>query len=273
MALKSTTFLLSFQLIFVVNAGLFGGECITVKPGAEAALTQASSKAREGDTLLLEKGVYRGNIILNPGTVIAAKNKLEAVIEGSGRGVVITMGPNSKVSGVIVRKGTLGILSSHADVEIAQCKIVNNSQSGVMCIGHLPSIIDNIIAYNGGSGIQGWDVRSTNASILHNTIAYNENHGINIDGNSDIIVENNIIAFNGQFAIKSEPTASQVDLVNNNFYQNTASSEALSANTLNVDPKFKDAQRLNFTLHKKSKCIGAGTDRQNLGARYFDGLE
>jgi len=136
-----------------------------------------------------------------------------------------------------------------------------------MCVGALPKMEDNFIVYNKGSGIQGWDVRTTSGSINHNTIAYNTNHGISLGGNTSITVENNIIAFNDQFGVKPAEETVRVELINNNFYQNARISSNLPAENISSDPLFVDAKRFDFNLMKESRSIGMGTDSQNLGAR------
>jgi hypothetical protein len=136
-----------------------------------------------------------------------------------------------------------------------------------MCVGHLPKIEDNLIIYNKGSGIQGWDVQSTSASISHNTIAMNSNHGISIGGNSSVIVENNIIANNDQFGVKTSDEKVRVTMVSNNFFQNAKFTGFLPVDNYSIEPKFKNAQQLQFTLSSDSRCLGKGSDNQDLGAR------
>jgi hypothetical protein len=136
-----------------------------------------------------------------------------------------------------------------------------------MCAGSLPRIEDNLIIFNHGSGIQGWDVRTTSSSINHNTIAFNSNHGISVGGNSSIIVENNIIAFNDQYGIKPSEEIVRISMINNCFYQNTKFSNTLPSDNFSFDPSFKNARTLNFSLNNESRCIGKSTDNQDLGAR------
>jgi hypothetical protein len=144
---------------------------------------------------------------------------------------------------------------------------MQNVQSGIVCVGVLPRIEDNFIVYNKGSGIQGWDVRTTSGSVNHNTIAFNANHGISLGGNTSITVENNIIAFNDQFGVKPGAESVRVELINNNFYQNARISTNLPSDNISADPLFVDGKRLNFNLMRESRSIGQGTDNQNLGAR------
>jgi nitrous oxidase accessory protein NosD len=237
-------------------------------PGPETpTISAALARAGDGDTVIVEDGVYKESVLLGPGIVLKAASLFKAIVDGGGKGVGVTLANNSAVMGLEIRNSTIGVFSSGVGNTVATCRIVSNTQSGIMCVGHLPAIHDNIIAYNKGSGIQGWDVRSTKSSINHNTIAYNGNHGISVGGNSNIIVENSIIAFNEQFGVKLEPEASRANLVGNDFYGNTSFSRTLPTNNIAKDPLFVDPQRMDFGLKKKSPCIGRGADRRDLGAR------
>lgn len=69
------------------------------------------------------------------------------------------MGNGSSIKGFEIKNGTIGVFSTAAGVKISQCRIVFNQQTGIMCVGNLPTIEDNVIVYNNGSGIQGWDVK------------------------------------------------------------------------------------------------------------------
>jgi len=230
-------------------------------------IAAAMSVARQGDTVRVMEGRYRENVFISPGVTLLSNTLFGAVLDGRGKGTIVTMGTGSTISGFEVRNGTIGILSSSAQTAIKQCRITGNSQSGIMCVGALPSIEDNFIVYNKGSGIQGWDVRTTNGSVNHNTIAFNGNHGIALGGTSAITVENNIIAFNEQFGVKPGDETVRIELINNNFFQNTKFTSVLPTDNISVDPLFVDAKRHNYNLQKGSPCIGLGRDNQNLGSR------
>lgn len=230
-------------------------------------ITAAIMNAKKGDTVLVNPGKYREQIFLSPGITLISKSLFKAILDGGGRGTVVTLGNQSTLSGFEIRNGTIGIFSTANAVTVSQCKVMKNQQTGIMCVGNLPTIEDNLIVYNSGSGIQGWDVRTTSASINHNTIAYNGNHGISIGGNSSIIIENNIIAYNSQFGIKPSEESVRIQLLNNNFYQNAKFTNVLPTDNFMFNPVFINAQQLNFMLDKSSRCIGRATDSQNIGAR------
>jgi parallel beta-helix repeat protein len=265
MALKSFKLCL-FLLVAVFLSPVFSRTIVV--PSSEAkSINAAMAIARTGDTVKVKNGVYRENVFISPGVVLIAENLFKAILDGRGRSTVVSMGNASTISGFEVRNGTIGIFSESAQTVIRQCRIMKNTQSGVMCVGALPKMEDNFIVYNKGSGIQGWDVRTTSGSINHNTIAYNTNHGVALGGSTSITVENNIIAFNDQFGVKPAEETVRVELINNNFYQNARISINLPAENISSDPLFVDARRLNFNLMRESKSIGQGTDNQNLGSR------
>jgi hypothetical protein len=258
----------AWAAIALIAAGccLVHAKSYTVPSKEASSIGQAMLKAKKGDTVWVEEGVYREQVYVNPGVALIAKSMFKAKIDGSGRDRVVNMGNHSTLSGFDVVNGSIGVYSEGAANAVTRCRIRNNLQTGIMAVGHLPRIQDNLIVYNRGSGIQGWDVRSTIATINHNTIAYNSNHGLSIGGNSDIVVENNILAHNQKIGVKIEPTV-KITFRNNTFYGNTELVEALPANNFSCDPMFIAPQLLNFALSDSSQCIQRGTDNDNLGAR------
>ncbi|MDR0331826.1 MAG: right-handed parallel beta-helix repeat-containing protein [Chitinispirillales bacterium] len=255
-----------FAVALALPLPLFAATAVVPSPQAKS-IGVAMAAARPGDTVKVKDGVYKENVFVAPGVALVAENLFKAVLDGRGRGTIVTMGNASVISGFEVRNGTIGIFSTSAQASIRQCRVMHNIQSGVMCVGTLPKMEDNFIVFNKGSGVQGWDVRTTSGSINHNTIAFNANHGISLGGNTSITIENNIIAFNDQFGIKPSEETVRVELINNNFYMNARISSNLPSDNISADPLFTDAKRFNFNLLKESRSIGLGTDNQNLGSR------
>ncbi len=251
---KRTAALSLFALVCVAVTAR-AGRVIEV-PSAEAqTISHAFIKTKPGDTVLVEPGVYRERVFVEAGTVLKARDRLEAVIDGKGKGTVVTLGRNSSISGFVIRNGTIGVFSKHSGNAITWCRIVRNWQTGIICVRHLPSVEDNIIAFNGASGIQGWDVRSVGPSILHNTIAYNSNHGVAMGGKSNLMIEYNIIAHNERFHVKLLPESDKVRMVNNNFYRNLWSPSPLPTGNFAYDPRFMAPRtRMDFTSAGKVAC-------------------
>ena len=124
---------------------------------------------------------------------------------------------------------------------------MRNWQTGIITVRHLPVVEDNIIAFNRASGIQGGDVRSTAASVNHNTIAFNANHGIALGGNSNILIENNVIAYNERFGLKILEDAEAVRVTNNNLYSNLRQIGGVPDGNFSFDPAFiSPRSKMNF---------------------------
>jgi len=231
-------------------------------------ISEAMMRSRVGDTVWVENGVYRENILVAPGVTLMARSVFQAIIDGGGRGTVVTMGKNTTISGFEIRNGTIGVFSNGSGNAIISCRIVKNWQTGIIAVRHMPKIEDNVIAFNRGSGIQGWDVRSTNATINHNTIAYNTNHGVAVGGSSEFIMENNVVAFNERFGLKILSDAERIQVSNNNFYSNLKSPRPIPDGNFSFNPAFTAPRTgLNFKSDPAQCCSAKGTDNEDLGAR------
>jgi len=251
----------------VLAGGVWAAE-IAVPTDART-ISAALLKASPGDTVWVADGVYRERIMLPHDVALMARARFAAVIDGGGRGTVVTLGKNNCLVGFEIRNGTIGLFTNGAGNAVRFCRIVRNWQTGVVCVRHLPALEDNIIAFNGGSGIQGWDVRSSVASVNHNTIAFNANHGIAVGGSSNFVVENNIIAYNERFGLRiHEESEKGVRVANNNLYQNLSQRGGVPKGNFSFDPAFLSPRRkMNFNADPKRCCTIKGTDNENLGAR------
>jgi hypothetical protein len=231
-------------------------------------ISEAMMRSRVGDTVWVESGVYREKILIAPGVTLMARSTFQSIIDGGGRGTVVTMGKNTTICGFEIRNGTIGVFSNGAGNQIISCRIVKNWQTGIIVVRHLPKIEDNVIAFNRASGIQGWDVRSTNATINHNSIAYNSNHGVAIGGSSELIMENNVIAFNERFGLKILSDADRIQVTNNNFHGNLKSPRPIPEGNFNFNPAFTAPRtKMNFKSDPAQCCSAKGTDNEDLGTR------
>lgn len=262
---KHLMVLFCISLVALTNF-CFAGNPYIVPSKKFKTISRAIAKAKSGDTVWVKPGEYREHIKLSSGVVLVSQSLFKATIDGAGSESAVTMGNKSTISGFEIKNGRIGIYTEGKDNTISKCFIHDNQQSGIICVGHLPKIEDNIIVENGGSGIQGWDVRSTISTINHNTIAYNANHGLAIGGKSEIIVENNIISHNEKLGYKVEPSV-KIKLIRNNIYLNAELVTALPANNFSFDPMFTSAASMNFMLAKQSKCRNMASDNNNIGAR------
>jgi hypothetical protein len=267
---KIISFRKSLQLpicvIFILAFYNYISSATIVVPDDYKTISLALTKAKSKDTIQVKDGVYREQIKLSSGITLVSRSLFKAVINGTGVKNAVIMGNKSTLSGFEIKNAQIGVYSEGTENTITKCYIHDNNQTGITCVGHLPKIEDNIIANNKGSGIQGWDVRSTISTINHNTIAYNVNHGISVGGKSDIVIENNIIAFNTKLGLKVEPEV-KIKLVKNNFYSNGDLFPTLPEDNFSFEPKFVAVSAMNFMLSEESKCRKMASDTEDLGAR------
>ncbi|MBD3391459.1 MAG: DUF1565 domain-containing protein [Chitinivibrionales bacterium] len=251
-----------------VPAAILAGATIKVPSAGIPTISQAMVKAKAGDTVYVERGVYREHVFVKSGVALVSRALYGATINGNGRGTVVTLGKSCALSGFVVTNGTIGVFSNAAGNIIEKCRIIRNWQTGIIVVRHLPRIQDNIIAFNRASGIQGWDVRSTIASVNHNTIAFNANHGIAVGGASNIIIENNTIAHNERFGLKLSEESLKSEISKNNFYKNLRTWKEVPDGNFSFDPAFiAPRSKLNFRPNPKLCCKIKGTDGKDLGAR------
>ena len=245
-----------------------GGESVSVPSVGVKTIGQAMISAKSGDTVWVSDGIYGELVFIKAGVTLAARNTFKAVINGGGKGTVVTLSANSTISGFEIRGGRIGVFSKDAGNAILNCRITGNWGTGVICVRHLPKIEDNIIAFNGWSGIQGWDIRSTSSSINHNTIAFNGNNGIALGGSSDVIIENNMITFNERQGIKLAQASTRSKLVKNNLFGNLMMNRTVPAENFSFDPKFSAPRvKLDFKIDANQPCCMYGSDNQILGSR------
>lgn len=95
-------------------------------------ISVAMIKAKAGDTILVGDGTYRENIIISPGVVLKARHELRAKINGQGRGIAVTMGKNSTLSGFVVCNGTIGVFSNGRGSAIVDCRIERKDRKSVV---------------------------------------------------------------------------------------------------------------------------------------------
>jgi hypothetical protein len=190
-------------------------------------------------------------------------------VDGKGRGNVVTLGRGSSIEGCEIRNGTIGVLCRMDGGKILRCRIIRNSGTGILCIGAMPHIIDNVIAYNGGSGIQLRSARAKEGETVdHNTIVHNGNHGILLEDVSGLL-QNNIIAFNERLGISNQQSSPNFSSIDNNVFCNHAGEIQLSSGNFTADPLFAEpkSRGMNFSLQPNSPCVEKASDGTDLGAR------
>jgi len=254
--------------VALLPALVSAGAAINVPSAGVSTIAQAMLRAKAGDTIYVERGVYHEHVFVKSGVCLVSRALFGATINGMGKGTAVTLGKSCSMSGFVVTNGTIGVFSNAAGNVIEKCRIIRNWQTGIIVVRHLPRIEDNIIAFNRASGIQGWDVRSTVASVNHNTIAFNANHGIAVGGASNVIIENNTIANNERYGLKLSEESQKSEISKNNFFKNLVTWSEVPDGNFSFDPAFVAARsRLNFKPNPKLCCKIKGSDGKDLGAR------
>jgi len=246
------------------SAASWAAKTIVVPSQTAGTIAQAFLRAKAGDTVLVKDAVYREKIFVKSGIILKAETPGHAIVDGGGKGVVVSLGRDAQIWGFTVQNGTIGVFSKHPGCVIRQCRVIRNWQTGIICVRHLPHIENSVIAFNRGSGIQGWDVRSTkpDVSLIHNVIAYNGNNGIAMGGKSELVVQYNTIAENVRLGVKLLSEAQGVTLVGNNFFGNMSAIGGLPNGNLSYDPQFVSPRKqLDFTSNAKDGCKECSPDK------------
>jgi hypothetical protein len=261
---------LSFCAMMWLPQNAFAGKSLVVPSEKMKTITAAMSKASNGDTIWVEDGVYGEHVVLNSGVTLKARSLHKAIIDGQKRVTVVTLGKKSSISGFEIRNGTIGVFSKSVGCAVTQCRIVNNYETGFMSVRNCARLEDNIIAFNGASGIQIYEARLTSGAISHNTIAYNGNHGIAVGGTSSALIENNIIAFNERYGISIEEKTKDLQVVSNDIYSNLIGAPPAPQGNFSFDPVFVSPRaKLDFKATSQEAENQKGSDNEKLGIRFI----
>lgn len=257
-----------FGCVLAAATTLHAGKSIVVPAERIRTIGQAMAKAGPGDTVWVEPGVYSEHVVLNPGVALKSRQLHKAIIDGKARGNVVTLAKRATISGFVIRNGTVGVISKNANTAITNCKIINNRLTGIINVRNLAKIEDNIIVFNGASGIQTYNVSVSTGTINHNTIAYNANHGIALGRNSPVVIQNNIIAFNERFGISAESGQKGVRIIGNDVFGNIIGSPPPPAENVVIDPVFSSPRfNSDFTVTSDMLKNFKGQDNETPGVR------
>ncbi|MBN1983443.1 MAG: right-handed parallel beta-helix repeat-containing protein [Chitinivibrionales bacterium] len=261
----------SIALIFFIVSSFVSSSdsaVLFVPSNGVSTISECLVKARSGDTIIVRPGEYKEKIQLKTNITLISEELFKAVIDGKGRGEVVTLTYRSTISGFNICNGNIGVVSRGPENIIQKCKIYKNRGSGILCMGNLPRIENNTLVFNNGSGIQAVDISSGTTSINHNTIAFNENNGILYSGAIEVTIENNIIALNGSLGVKTEGVDAKIKITNNVFFNNRSLKVEIPADNFAFDPLFAapKAKNLDFSLKSDSPAINRASDGANIGA-------
>jgi len=172
------------------------GKTLVVNATGEGDYTRiqwAVDNASDGDTVLVESGIYIEQITINK-SISLVGNVDECIIDGNRSGTVITVSSDGvEIMGLTV-KGSSGQESAIFLDEVQNCTIKGNNitknSRGIGIEGCNNKIENNIFYGNGWAGISLW---GNNNIILNNTCQYSE-AGIEV-GSSENHITGNTLKF------------------------------------------------------------------------------
>jgi len=112
----------------------------------------------------------------------------------------------ASLSNCLIEYGTNGIVASAGTLTVTNCQVRSNSQNGI-------KVLDGTL------------------DAENNNVEGNLASGINIDGNNQVLIHNNNLTSNGDGIKVARSINSQVDIQQNNFYNNTHSGILLTADS------------------------------------------
>jgi len=192
------TFVLVSALSFFVLADEPSAQGGTIYVAADGTgdyttIQQAIDNASDGDTIIVEDGIYYENVAVNKSITLIGEN---AVIDAGNTGNAISITLDGvNISGFVVRNGSCGInISAGANhTTIKNCKIVNNSEEGIIL-----SNVSNIEVT--GCKVSGSDIGIVmlgckNSTITDCAIFYN-GYGMSISAMGNYTSDSNRIYHN-----------------------------------------------------------------------------
>ncbi len=275
----------------------FSNEIIIKK---RQSIQTAIDSAVDGDVISIRPGTYKESIDFKGKKITIKGLGIRTIIKGiKGSPVVsFTNGETSEsvldfvtITGGSAEEGS-GILINNSSPTVIRDIIIGNTAeskgSGIYIKNNSsPKIINNLITFNAmsksGGDPHSVQIDDSSPVITNNTIAYGDSNGIFINSNSNPIIENNILAFNGRRdgdmvrgrGICDFSTSSNIQY--NLFFMNVQSALLFSSvdyeriedaeialdnpklnNNVDGNPKFINPGINNFKISSTSNAIDSG---------------
>ena len=143
--------------IIVLGAGLVGGPMaidLSKDPRFEVTLADHNTASLDepgsqfhiktlqmdlSDPAVISNLVKDYDMVVNALPGFMGYNTFKAVIDGSGKGTIVSLSANSVLSGFEIRNGTIGVFSKDAGNSIVNCRIINNCFAAYACHWTIPS--------------------------------------------------------------------------------------------------------------------------------------
>jgi hypothetical protein len=240
--------------------------------------------ASDGDTVLVERGLYMENINFSGKAILVASHFIldgleftiaSTVIDGGNSGSVVTFNSGEDSSSVIRGFTITGGYKNHG--------------GGIRCYRSAPTVADNFLVENacawgrGGAAIYcrlGSGVKiyrnliancsgpaaifindTSSAQVTNNTLCNNPGGGISTQHGSYAYIKDNIFFSNADYGIHM--SSSSWDLSYNDVYGSDLNYWELPDQTgingnISADPLFRDSSAGDYHLTVSSPCIDAG---------------
>jgi len=214
-------------------------------------ISAALDSARDGDTVFVMPGEYREVVKvvqLRHITLLGADPATTIIDAGDEYAAIELRTDSNRVSGFTVRGAdSHGIWVRNGLQFIDHCLIADNGDRGI----YLSSFAGRAFA-----------------NVTHCTVADNGEVGIHAArDDSSTVIADCIIAFNRRGVVTDQPDGRLV-VRRNCLFGNGVDFDRVTPDdsTIFLDPRFVGRETGDFRLKKASPCIGAGSDRTNLGA-------
>jgi len=209
---------LTCAISFVISTVLFGAT-YTV-PDDYVTIQGAINVSDDGDTILVRPGTYVENIDLQGKLIIVQSlwGPEVTTIDGNRAGNVVTANSGEKTQTVLSGFTIMNGLGA-------------NGSGGIICSNSSPKIENNVITYNQGYGIAGFECRS---QVIGNTFILNSSSAVFCTDGSKLNIQDNLFFANtADFGAGILCEDSSTSKITNNFFagNSAVSGAAIFINT------------------------------------------
>lgn len=217
--------LLAIFLLFVAS-NAFANRIIVGKDKAITTLRDGIKTAKDGDTIMLNKGVYKeGNIIIDKAIYLIGND--DPVLDGENKNEILTLtGKNIVIKGIHFANAGYSSMNDYAALKIIDATnilIENNSIINASFAIHLANTINTVIRNNtikgnnksehsSGNGIHLW--KCANMRVENNSIQGHRD-GIYFEFVTESTIQNNLSEKNIRYGLHFMFSS------NDNYFNNT----------------------------------------------------